>query len=196
MVSISLFTCIPCNWAFEKQPHLLVFGAWLLAVKDHYLSIQCEGIKVFSGIFLFIHLPWACVCGFPPIPLYLWVLLNVSVSWRFLLLLLLWALNVLLYSPSCNLFHQMPASLKTPCGSHVAQQVPLLSVGLQADIQTMPLFPSVLWVWWNRNQSPRKPLSKPSQNVANKFHFFPLLSQGRNWELGGFLQTVPCQEGV
>lgn len=88
----------------------------------------------------------------------------------------------------------MLAGLKSPCGSHVAQQVPLLSVGLQDDIQTMPLFPSVFWVWWNRNQSLKQPLGKRSQNVAHKFHF-SLMSQGRNWELGGFLQTVSCQGG-
>lgn len=99
-----------------------------------------------------------------------------QVSSKVLPLLLLKSLNVLLYSPSCNLLHQMPAGLKSPCSSHGVQQVPLLSVGLQADIQTMPLFSSVLWVWWNRNQSLRQPLGEPSQNVANKFHFFSSVS--------------------
>lgn len=128
--------------------------------------------------FLFIHLPWACVCGFPPVLLYPWLLLNVVNSWR-------------VFS-AWYLLPPMPTGLKFPCSSQLAQLVWLLSAGLQPDIHTMPLFPSVLWVWRDRNQFRRQPLGKPSQNVMIKFHSFSL-SQGRNWQSGGFLQTVPCQ---
>lgn len=94
----SLFICMPCNWAFEKQPHSLVLGTWLFTRQDHLLFISVKA-KDLLRHFLFIHLPWAFVCGFPPIPLYPWFLLNVSVSLRVLPLLLLMTLNILLYSP-------------------------------------------------------------------------------------------------
>ena len=172
MCHVSLFIYMPCSLLLiiehlKKQPYLPVFENWLLAGEDHQPSF-------------FVHTssPGLCVWFPPNSTVYMapFKCCNCSVlPW-----LLLKALYVLLCSPACSLLPQVPAGLKSSCSSHVVQQVPLLS-GTQSYIQTMSLFPSVVWVRWDRNQPLSEPPDKPE--CYKQVEPFSLCSEGGtgNW---------------
>ena len=106
MRSIPLFMCMPYKLNICKTatpPSICRLGP---CRGRPSLTSPVWSLKDLHRHFLFIHLPWACVCGFPPVLLYPWLLLNVVNSWR-------------VFS-AWYLLPPMPTGLKFPCSSQLS----------------------------------------------------------------------------
>lgn len=112
---VFLFLCMPCNffffypfflnWAFEKiatfpslcRPTLCHERASLISTCLSFRVSMGQRIKLLSGFFLSMHLPWASVCTIFKSPIYTaaFKCLNFPkcLTWT------PWALDVLLYLP-------------------------------------------------------------------------------------------------